>query len=217
MAKQKVIDKKKQKQQDAVIKNAVDDFDKFEDFVSVNLKNIIISFVIIAVLLVIGSVAYILIEKENMRVSAELTDAETVEELKAAIAKFKDNDSVYPAKLRLATLYFNQGKYEEAQSVYISLAVDAPAGEVRNRARLNQAYTLEALNKPIEAADKFAVIGEDRNKVPEYIRDEANFAAGRIYIAQNKPEKAKACLKLIDFKKAGFFAAQGEKLFQRIN
>ena len=216
MVKEKIIDKVKQKQQDQVIKGAVDDFDRFEDFVSTNLKNIIISFVVIAIILVIGAVAFILISKEKMRVSGELTSAKTVEQLKAAIEKYGDNDSVFPARLRLGTLYFNEGKYKEAQTIYAYLGDKAPVGEVKNRARLNEAYTMEALNMPNEAADKFANIGKDL-AVPEYIRDEANFSAGRIYLAETKPEKAKGCLKSIDFNKSGFWAAQGEKLLQRIN
>jgi len=216
MAKQKIIDKAKQKQQDQIIKGAVDDFDKFEDFVSTNLKNIMITFVVIAVLLVIGSVVYIQINKENMRISGELTAAETIDELKAAIQKYGDNESVYPARLRLATIYFNDGKFKEAQNIYASLSVDAPPGEIKNRSKLNVAYTMEALNMPNEAADQFSSIGQDLS-APEYIRNEANFSAGRIYLAENKPEKAKGCLKSIDFKKPGFWAAQGEKLLQRVN
>ena len=216
MAKQKIIDKAKQKEQDQVMKGAVDDFDRFEDFVSSNLKNIMISFVVIAILLVIGSVVYIQINKEQMRVSGELTAAKTIDELTAAIEKHGDSESVYPAQLKLATIYLNDGKFSEAQKIYGSLSKDAPAGEVKNRAKLNVAYTMEALKMSSEAADEFSTIGQDL-KVPEYIRDEANFSAGRIFLAENKPEKAKGCLKSIDFKKAGFWASQGEKLLQRIN
>jgi tetratricopeptide (TPR) repeat protein len=216
MAKEKVIDKLKQKQQDEVFKSAVDDFDRFEDFFSNNLKSIIISFSVLAIVIAIGAVAYTKFEQAKLKVSSELTAAKTVDELKAAIAKHPDNLTVFPAQLKLGTLYFNDGKFKEALEVYTKVSNDAPKGEIKNQASLNTAYTLEALNKPIEAADKFAMIGANPT-LPEYIRNEANFSAGRIYNAEKKSAKAKNCLKSIDFKKAGLWAAQGEKLLQRIN
>ena len=216
MAKEKIIDKIKQKQQDEIFKSSVDDFDRFEDFFSHNLKSIIISFVVIAIVMAVGAVAYTKIKQAENKVASELTSAKTIAELKEVISKHQDNPAVYPARLRLGTLYFNDGKFQEALGVYSALAVSAPVGEVKNLAALNEAYTLEALKKNIEAADKFAMIGANPT-LPEYIRDEANFSAGRIYNAEKKIKKAKNCLKSIDFKNAGMWAAQGEKLLQRIN
>jgi len=216
MAKEKIVDKLKQKQQDEVFKSAVDDFDRFEDFFSKNLKAIIISFSILAVIIAVGAVAYNKYEQAKLKISSELTAAKTIDELKTVIAKYPDNITVFPARLKLGTLYFNDGNFNEALEVYSKLAIDAPKGEVKNQASLNTAYTLEALKKANEAAEKFAMIGLNPT-LPEYIRDEANFSAGRIYNAENKSDKAKNCLKSINFKKAGMWAAQGEKLLQRIN
>ncbi len=216
MAKEKITDKAKQKQQNEVFKNSVDDFDRFEDFFSTNLKTIIKTFIAVAIIVAIIAVVYTKIEQKKQKIATELTTAKTVDELKTVTSKYKDSIAVYPARLTLGTLYFNDGKFEEALEVYKKLAIDAPAGESKNRASLNVAYTLEAMNKPDEAADKFAMIGANPT-LPEYIRGEANFSAGRIYNAAEQDTKAKNCLKLINFKNAGMWAAQGEKLLQRIN
>ena len=220
MANKQKIDKDKQKQHDKAFKDAVDDFDRFEDFFSTNLKQILIGFCVLSVAIVIAAIAYTKITKAQLKVSGKLTAAKTVEELKKEIAEYSSNDSVYPARMRLATLYFNDGKYEEALTEYTGLGADAPPGEIKNRARLNEAYTLEALKRGKEAAEKFAAIGEtigEDVKVPEYIRNEANFSAGRIYLAEKQPEKAKQCLKAINFDAPGLWASQGEKLLQRID
>ena len=216
MVKEKIADKIKQKKQDEIFKSSVDDFDRFEDFFSTNLKTILKTTAAVAVIIVLGAVVYTKVETSNHKVASEITAAKTLDELKAVINKHKDNIAIYPASLKLGTLYFNDGKFKEALEVYTKLAKDAPAGEVKNRATLNMAYTLEALNKPLEAADKFAAIGSNPT-LPEYIRDEANFSAGRIYNAQNKDKKARNCLKSINFQQPGMWAAQGEKLLQRMN
>ena len=212
----KELEQARQKEMDEALKNAVDDFDKFEDFFTSNLKQIIIAFVIIAVGLTVAAVGYSKYKASQLEVSAELTAANTVDELKSLIAKYKGNQSVFPATLRLGTLYFNDGKYQEAYDVFSKLALDAPMGGVKNRAALNTAYTLEALKKDKEAADRFAMIGQDVN-VPGYVKDEANFAAGRIYNALKDTAKARNCLKSINYSTPGFWASQGEKLLQRIN
>jgi hypothetical protein len=216
MAKEKIVDKAKQKHQDEVFKNAVDDFDRFEDFFSTNLKSIIISFAVLAIIIAIGAVAYTKYEQATLKISSELTAAKTIDELKAVISKYPDNKSLFSAQLKLGTLYFNEGNFKEALATYSSVASAAPKGEVKNQASLNSAYTLEALKKEDEAAKKFALIGSNTT-LPEYIRNEANFSAARIYNANKQPEKAKQCLKAINFKKEGLWAAQGEKLLQRIN
>ena len=216
MAQQKMADKAKQKRQDDILKSSVDDFDRFEDFFSGNLQTILKVTAALAIIITIGALIYTKIESSNHKVAAEITAAKTVDELKTVISKYKSNSAVYPASLRLATLYFNDGKYNEALETYTKLAKDAPAGEIKNRANLNIAYTMEALKQPEKAAEKFADIGANPT-LPEYIRNEANFSAGRIYNSQKKFQDAKNCLKSIDFQKPGIWAAQGEKLLQRMN
>ena len=216
MAKEKITDKAKQKKQDEVFKSSVDDFDRFEDFFSNNLSAIIKTFIAVAIIIAIVTISYTNIKTSKQKVASLITAAKTVDDLNKLILKHKDNIAVYPARLKLGTLYFNDEKLKEALEVYSKLAIDAPTGESKNRASLNSAYTLEAMKKKTEAADKFAMIGANPT-LPRYIRDEANFSAGRIYNAEKNYKKSKNSLKLIDFKRAGMWAAQGEKLLQRIN
>ena len=210
-------DKDKQKQHAEILKGAVDDFDKFEDFFTSNIKNILIGFAVAALIITVTAIGYSKYQQSVIAKSAELTTAKTVEELEAVIKKYPQINAVYPAKMRLATLFFNSAKYEKASALYKELASTAPVGEIRNRARLNEAYTLEAMNKSLPAAALFAAIGMDAS-LPAYIKDEANYSAARIYAAAKKNDKAKSCAKAINLSTSGsFWAMQGQKLLQRLN
>src|SRR3989339_1967466 len=163
---------------DAVFKDTVDDFDKFEEFFSGNINKILTVSVIVVLALVIGYIIYIRMEEEKTKASAALSSAKTIEELKDAIAKYPSSSMSESAMLNLATLYFNGAKYQEALDTYQRIADTAEPGDVRNRAKLNIAYTLEAMNKKEEAAERFEQTGRDSSS-PSYIRNEANYSAGR--------------------------------------
>ena len=208
-------EKAKIKHHNDAFKDAVDDFDKFEDFFSSNLKVILIAFGVIAIVLAAGTFIYQSIEKADKKEAGELTAAQTVSELEQIVKKYPNNKAVYPAQMRLATVYFKDKKYEKALAIYSKLAVKAPSGEIKNRAKLNEGYTLEVMNKKQDSADKFSLVGQD-STLPEYIRNEANYSAGRIYALINQNEKAITCLKSVDKSNNGFWAGQSERLLQRI-
>ena len=220
MSGSKKIKKKAIKEQnidDAVFKDAVDDFDRFEDFFSTNLKKILIASIVIVVVLIAGYMIYTQIEEAKNKASVALTSAKTIEELNNAIKKYPDSITDDAAKLNLATLYFNDEKFQKALDAYQALAISAQPGNVRNRARLNEAYTLEVMKKTEESADKFAMIALDVN-LPEYIRNEANYSAARIFVSINKPERAKGCLKSIKLDNLrDFWASQAKRLLQRVD
>lgn len=202
---------------DEVFKEAVDDFDRFEDFVQTNLNKIVIGSVIIVIALIIGYVVYMQIENAKNEASVALTSAKTIEELNAAIKKYPDSVTDEAAKLNLGTQYFNDAKYNEALKTYQELGASAQPGEVKNRARLNEAYTMEAMKDQEKAADKFAMIALDAT-APEYIRNEANYSAARLFVALKKPERAKSCLKAINSEDPNdFWASQAQRLLQRVD
>jgi len=214
------VKKKKKKEQninDAIFKDAVDDFDRFEDFVSNNLNKIVVVAVIIVVVLIVGYIVYTEIQKKQNKASVALTSAKTITELKEAIKKYPDSVTSKSAKLNLGTQYFKEGKYKEALENYQKLAATALPGEIKNRARLNEAYTLEAMKEPEKAADKFIMIALDATS-QTYIRNEANYSAGRIFISLQKPERAEACLKAIKTENQNdFWSSQAKRLLQRVN
>ena len=216
MDKKKDADKR-QKQHDEILKDVVDDFDKFEDFVSSNLKNIMISFAVLAVVVTVSAVVYSQYKSSQRKIASELTATDTVDKLKKLVSEHKGSASVYQAKLKMASILYKDGKYDEALAIFAELAASAPEGEIRNLAILNEAYTLESLKRYKDAAAKFAAAGQNLS-LPEYIRNEANFSAARIYLASLKePDKAKLCLKSVDFSKDGFWSGQAEMLLHRID
>ena len=200
---------------DEVFKEAVDDFDRFEDFVSTNLKQIVWGAGIVVAGLIIGLVVYDQLQNAENKACIALSSAEDTKNLAEAIKKYPDSKGVGAAKLTLGSLYFKDGKYQQALAVYQNLAETAEPGDIKSRAMLNMAYTLEAMKKPQEAAEKFAEIGLDSNS-PEYIRNEANYSAGRIFYALNKTSRASSCLKSVKAEPGTFWESQSSRMLQRI-
>ena len=117
----------------------------------------------------------------------------------------------------MGNLYFKDGKYQEAYDAYQKLADTTEPGDIKSRAQINAAYSLEALKKQDQAAEKFAEVGLDASS-PEYIRNEANYSAGRLFVALNKPSRASSCLKSIKIDAPGsFWGSQAKRLLQRID
>ena len=201
---------------DEVFKGTVDDFDRFEDFVSTNLYKIVVGAVVLVIGLIIGFIVYTQVKEANNEASVALSSAKTIKELNAAIKKYPNSKTDGAAKLNLGTLYFNDGKYQEALETYRALANSAPSGDIKGRAKLNTAYTLEAMKKPEQAAEKFSDIGLDASS-PQYIRNEVNYSAGRIFVASSKPSRATSCLKAIKSDTPrDFWAEQAKRLLQRV-
>jgi predicted negative regulator of RcsB-dependent stress response len=193
-----------------IFKDSVDDLDRFEDFFQSNLKKIITSAVLIVIIISIALIAWNIIKQAQFKADAALASATTIEELKTAIAKYPDSKGTTIAQLNLATAYFNKEKYSDAMSVLENLAGNAAEASIKGRALLNSAYCLSAMNKSKEAAEKLKLTGSD-DSMPEYIRNEANLEAGRIYFNLNETEKAKAILNLINAENQNKFWAKRAK------
>ncbi len=103
---------------DKVFKDAIDDFDRFDDFVTSNWNKIVIGAVLLTLAFVVGYLAYIKIDQRERAASAVLTSAGTVEELKAALSEHSSNKGAALARLDLGTLYFNDEDYSKALDAY---------------------------------------------------------------------------------------------------
>lgn len=212
--------KKKQKVEknisDKVFSEVVDDLDRFEDFFSANLKQIVIGAVLIMIALTVGFVVYNQIQEAEMKSCVALAEAKGIKELNEAIKQNPNSKGADNAKLNLGTLYFKAGKYQEALDTYQNLANSAEPGDIQGRAKLNSAYTLEAMKKKEQAAERFSEIGMDAN-APAYIRDEANYSAGRLFIDIEKPSRAASALKSVKTETPnGFWNVQAQRLLQRL-
>ena len=202
---------------DKIFKEAIDDFDRFEDLFQENLKKILSGAVLLIVVIIIALVSWNIIKQAKFKASAALAAAKTVDELNAAIAKYPSSNGVYMARLKLGTAYMEDKKFDEAKSEFEKLASDAPEVEMKGRALLNVAYAIAGMNKQQEAADKFAQIGE-MDDMPGFIKDEANLEAGRVYFNLNNMDKAKKILNLVNAENPNkFWARQAKMIIQKID
>lgn len=175
-----------------------DDMTKFENFVRGNLKTIMrVAFGLVVVLL-IGLIFMKVTQSISNKASAEFGKAQTIEELKTVIADHPNHPAVELAKLKLAALYVNDKKYDDAQKLYGQLAKSADTVEVAPRAKLNESYLLEIMGKKEEAAAKFADAGGNMS-LRESFRLEANYNAARIYSGLGNKDKAKTSVEKITF------------------
>jgi len=202
---------------DKIFKEAVDDFDRFEEFFQENLKKILSGAVLLVVILIIGLVAWNIVKQSRFKASASLSAAKTVDELKNAIAKYPSSEGVDIARLNLGMAYFKNKKFDEAKSAFDSLASNVSDPNMKGRALINSAYALSALGKSQDASSKFLEIGE-MDDMPAFIKDEANLEAGRILFNMNKMDKAKKVLNLVGGKKINnFWARQAKMILQKID
>jgi hypothetical protein len=199
----------------------MDDFDRFEYFFQ-NRWQLLIYLCIATVILVgVASWGVSAHRTAQARAASALGTADSPEKLREALAAHGNHPAAGVARLRLVSLLFDAGKTDEALTEARALIASKPAApEVNWQARLNEGYILETLGRGEEAADAFATLGLEI-EVPEFIRDEANVNAARIFLVAAKPERAKGCLQAINtakgYTEAGaFWVEQAKMLLKRI-
>ncbi|MBN1864119.1 MAG: hypothetical protein JW808_04400 [Victivallales bacterium] len=201
---------------DKVFKDAIDDFDRFDDFVTTNWNKIVVGAVLLTLASVVGYLVYVNIDQRDRAACAVLTSAETIDEINAALSEHPGNKGAALARLSLGTLYFNDEQYDMALEAYREVAGEGMFTDISGRARLNVGYTLEAMGRSDEAAEHFVSAGMD-SALPEYVRKEANYSGGRIYLSLGKIELARSSLKAISIGDRGdFWESQAERMLQRM-
>jgi predicted negative regulator of RcsB-dependent stress response len=198
------------------IKGAVDDFDKFEGFFQENLNSIMFFCVLLACTGIVAAFIYNHIERSEHNAAATLTEADTPETINAALSKYPSSHAVTGARMRLATIMFKKKDFPKALELYKNVALNASVGELKNRAAMNVAYTLEAMGKLDDAAEKFSSLSNIPSMSVNF-KNEAGYSAARLFLQLGKNERAKNSLKSVAFDKPGFWAAQGKQLSRRLN
>lgn len=195
-----------------IIEEIGDDFDKFEVWVMQHGKTILIASAAI-VLVIVAVFGAILMKKASDNKKVRLfAAAKTQEQLAGVIAKYPDFPSASDARLRLAMILIDKKDYSTASSQLEKVAKTESADEfVRGRAALNMAYVLELQNKQKDAAQSFDSLASS-GRLPDDIRAEAVYSAGRLYVQTGDNAKAKSVLTRIDTKtaktQASFYWAQ---------
>lgn len=185
-----------------IIEEIGEDFDKFEVWVMQHGKLILAASVVI-VLIVAGAFGAILMKKASDNKKTRLfAAAKTQEKLVEAINKYPDFPSVDDARLRLSAILVDKKDYTAAGIQLDKVVKSASVDEfLRGRAALNIAYILELQNKFKDAAQSFDSLASS-GRIPDDVRAEAVYSAGRLYVQTGDSGKARNILSRLDAKTA---------------
>ncbi len=131
----------------------------------------------------------------DRRIAGEFGAAETESQLEQVLARHPGHAAARSARLRLARLHADSGRFEDAARQYRVLAGSDAPRELRGRMLLNEASMLENAGKTGDAASMFESYARD-GAMPASVRAEAGYSAGRLYAERKMLDKAAACLKL---------------------
>ena len=178
------------------IEKALPENERIELWLSNNWKKCLL--VVIAVIVAAMAVfAVIYYRKETARKNSEALSAAKGEALAAQLNKTPDADGADLARIRLAGELVEKKSFDKAIVQFKAVAASKTAPvELRVRARLSIAACLEQSGKVQEAADACKVIFNDMS-VPQSVRNEAGFNAGRILLDLNQKSEAVSLLQKV--------------------
>lgn len=180
----------------AISQEVVSDREKFEYFFGTYWKQITAASAVLVVLISLAFAFYRHHQSAIREANAALSEAKTAEEIIAVLAKHPSESASVAARLRLASLYLADKKYDQAAEEFKKVAGDENlSAPIRFRAMLNCAYLTEQSGKEAGAAEEFSAVGRNP-EVPINLRAEANYSAGRIYCKLKDFAKARAALEL---------------------
>ena len=123
-----------------------------------------------------------------------LADANTVEELTAAISENAGHAGVGIARYRLAKILIDSEKYQEALRQLDAVSQDASIDALlAAKARLSAGYVCELSGNRKEAITRFLAV-ESSAALPAAQRAEAGYCAGRLLVQAGDLDQAKAVL-----------------------
>ncbi|MGE4563564.1 MAG: hypothetical protein AB7F32_01725 [Victivallaceae bacterium] len=189
------MSKPSKKKIDAEINNTLfNDIEKFEIAMAEHWKKVVI--IAILVVIAVGVTFGISNHRKSAEIKAmnEIVAAQSEEQLVKAINDYAAYPASRFARIRLARIYAESGRFELAAAQFDALEASGAPAEMIQRAKLDSLYMLENAGKILDAANRFAEIGRNSANSGS-IRAEANYSAGRLYAQLKDMEKATACLK----------------------
>lgn len=197
-----------------------DDFDRFEQFAIGNWKKIVYVCCAAVLLVAAGAIAMAVSKSMDAKAVSSIAGAETAEDISKVLKDYSAHPAVNNARLRLASLYSSQKEYDKALEQYQALINANVPDVMRQRAEMNIAYIWELQGNKEKAAAKFAEIGSNAI-LPEAVRAEANYSAGRIYASIKSVDKAMPLLESAYVNKpqnssSVFWRGQAKLLLERL-
>ena len=188
--------KKNQKKKiDAEIGQALfSDAERFEMWFSAYWKPAAGVAVVIAVLAAAAFWAVSARSAAERKAAFALADANTVEELTAAITENAGHAGVGIARYRLAKLLIDSEKYQEALKQLDAVSADNSVDPLlAAKARLSAGYACELEKNIKESTRRFLAVESDTT-LPAAQRAEAGYSAGRLLVQTGDTAQAKAVL-----------------------
>jgi tetratricopeptide (TPR) repeat protein len=194
------------------------ELDVVDNFVLTHWKRYATIGIVIVVVLGIILVIYENKHATSVQVSNEVLSASTIPELQKVIEKYPNYASVDFARLSLASKLFDNKKYAEAIKLYNSEIKFSSSKYSAGIGQLNRAYALEAEGKKTEAAKQFKALA-DNTQIPNIIRCQASYSAGRIFKSLGNTEQAVSMLKksTADKNICQFWPEMAEKMLNKIS
>ncbi len=171
----------------------LDDFDRFEHFAMTYWRQIIIACVAIVVIVAAGTTIYVVMTAKERDANNRIANAVMEAELLKVISEYPENPALCSVRTRLAVIYRNEKKYEQAVNQYRSIAMGNYPDEIRWQSQLAMNAVLELDGKKEQAARGYKAIGAN-SMISPAIRSEANYSAGRIYSELGDDASAKLAL-----------------------
>jgi predicted negative regulator of RcsB-dependent stress response len=193
----------------------IDELEAFKDWWDAHGNKVTI--VLIAVLaLVVGFQQFTRWrEKSAERAMSAFDQARTPEALEELIAAGKSAAVTPLARLRLAGVYFAEGKYDLSQSVYDAFLKSNGKHPLADVAKVGLAHCLEAQGKVADAAAAFGAFADARAE--SFLAPTARLGQGRSLILAGSHDEGKRILDLFIAEKAGTaWAAQADEIVQAI-
>ncbi len=180
-------------------KEVVSDLAKLEMLVGEYWRQILLGIGVVIVAVIALIVIQMVNEKAELELVQEFAKADTVEELNAVIRDNADHKAGILARMKLAQKYIEAGNdtaaYSALREVYGMKDADS---FLRIQAGLQSAYLMEKAGKLKEAIADFTEVSNDP-QVREIQRQEALYAAARIYIREQDLPAAKSLLNRINY------------------
>ena len=171
------------------------DLDIVDSFVLKNWKKYV--YIAIGIVVVFAAVLFFYEHRANNNLiqAQEIFTARTAPELQKMIDKYPNSEAVGYSRLKLASMYFQDKKYDKAQALYADEVKNGKSDFLISLAKLNNCYATEVLGNKDKAAAGFEEIA-DNAKISEAVRAEAAYSSGRILMNLGKKQEALKYLNL---------------------
>lgn len=155
-------------------------------------------------------------ERANVKSMSDFDSARTPEALEELITANSSSVVTPLARLRLASVYFNDEKFALSQSAYEGFLAENAKHRFAPVAQMGLAHCLEANGQVSEAADKFRRFAEANPG--SFLAPTARLGLGRCLILSGKVDEGKKVLDLFLTEKAGTrWAAYADELIRSMD